>query len=80
MIPSLISAIGKNVPVLAVARTREVRVGRSFSRSAPGAAKLVEPVALSRVLASSLESTVDSATSKPRSLLGVVVYLSTIWN
>ena len=64
--------------MFAVAGIREVSVGESLSLSAPGAAKLVAPVALSRSDASSLEFTVLSVVSKPRKRVGLVSYFSTI--
>ena len=64
--------------MFAVAGIREVSVGVSLSLSAPGAAKLVAPVALSKIEASSLESTVVSTVSKPRNLVGLVPNFYTI--
>ena len=77
-LPSSNFAIVTKVEVFAVAGIREVSVGESLSLSTPGAAKLVEPVALSNIEASSLESTVVSVVSKPRYRVGVVAYFSTI--
>ena len=65
--------------MLAAPVTLDARVGNIFNLSAPGAAKLVEPDALSVKLLSILESTNVSIVWKPTFLDGRVLYLSTIW-
>ena len=76
--PPTISAIRKNEEVLAKPKDLTVRTGSILRRLAPGAVKLVAPVALSNNVWSALESTIVSVVVNPINLLVSISYLSTI--
>ena len=73
--PLSISAIVKNVVVLATPLALVARVGTNLSLLAPGAEKLVDPVELSKRDTSWFESIIDSRVSKPMLTFANVSYL-----